>query len=184
MKMHDMIRRAALIVAAHGVLGLPGVARAQRVGDSARSAIPESIREEHEEIRGELASATKLAGRTGLAARALAALLQPHFNREEQIALPPLSLLGPLSRNERVASPAVVLAMTDSLRRELPRMLREHVAIRTATQRLATAAQSEGQTMVVRFADKLSAHARNEEELLYPAAIVVGDLMRARGARP
>ena len=178
-----MIRGAALTVAAHGVLALPGIAGAQRVADSARSAIPATIREEHSEIRAELASATKLAGRTGVAARALAAVLQPHFDREEQIALPPLSLLGPLSRNERVASPSWVLAMTDSLRRELPQMLREHVAIRSATQRLATAAQSEGQPTVVRFAEKLSAHARTEEELLYPAAIVVGDLVRARSGR-
>jgi len=184
MKMHDTVRRAALVVAAQGVLGLPGIAGAQRVADSARSAIPSTIREEHLEIRAELASATRLAGRTGVAARALAAVLQPHFDREEQIALPPLSLLGPLSRNERVASPSWVLAMTDSLRRELPQMLREHVAIRSATQRLATAAQSEGQPTVVRFAEKLSAHARTEEELLYPAAIVVGDLVRARGAHP
>ena len=185
MKMHDMPRRAALIVAAYGILTTPAVAGAQRAADSAsRTTIPSTIREEHEEIRTELASATKLAGRTGLAARALAALLQPHFVREEQIALPPLSLLGPLSRNERASSAAWALPMTDSLRREMPRMLRDHVAIRAAAQRLATAAQSEGQTMVVRFTDKLAVHARTEEELLYPAAIVVGDLMRARGARP
>ena len=179
-----MTRRAALIVAVQGMLSIPLAAGAQRAADSGRSAIPATIREEHEEIRTELASAAKLAGRTGVAARALAALLQPHFDREEQIALPPLSLLGPLSRNERVTSAAWALPMTDSLRRELPRMLREHVAIRAATQRLATVAQSEGQQMVVRFADKLAAHARTEEELLYPAAIVAGDLLRARGARP
>jgi hypothetical protein len=182
--MHHLIRRVALVIAAPGMLSVSAVAGAQRAADSARTAIPATIREEHEEIRAELASAAKLAGRTGLAARALAALLQPHFDREEQIALPPLSLLGPLSRNERVTSAAWVLPMTDSLRREMPRMLRDHVAIRAATQRLATVAQAEGQPTVVRFADKLTAHARTEEEILYPAAIVVGDLMRARGARP
>ena len=183
MRMHHLIRRVALVLAAPGMLGVSAVAGAQRAADSARTAIPATIREEHGEIRAELATATKLAGRTGLAARALAALLQPHFDREEQIALPPLSLLGPLSRNERIVS-AWVVPMTDSLRREMPRMLRDHVAIRAATQRLATVAQAEGQPTVVRFADKLTAHARTEEEILYPAAIVVGDLMRARSARP
>ena len=39
-------------------------------------------------------------------------------------------------------------------------------------------------TLVVRFANKLAEHARTEEEVLYPAAIVAGDLVRARGARP
>lgn len=182
MSTHRSFRRVALV--AQAVLSLPAIAHAQHAVDTARSRIPASIREEHQEIHDELDRATKLAGRTGLAARALAALLQPHFVREEQIALPPLSLLGPLARSERVAASAWLLPMTDSLRRELPRMLREHVAIRAATQKLATAAQSEGQIAVVRFTDKLAAHARSEEEILYPAAVVVGDLVRARGARP
>ena len=180
----QMIRRAALAVVAPAIFGIPAVSGAQHAADAAHSTIPSSIREEHEEISNELARATKVAGRTGVAARALAALLQPHFLREEQIALPPLSLLGPLARNEVAAPPAWVLPMTDSLRRELPRMLREHVAIHAATQRLATTAQSEGQPGIVRFAEKLAMHARSEEEVLYPAAIVVGDLLRARRSRP
>jgi hypothetical protein len=184
MRMLHLVRRATLVAGSSIGLCLPASAGAQRTADSARAAIPATIREERATIRTELANATKLAGRTGLAARALAALLQPHFDREEQIALPPLALLGPLSRNERVASAAWVVPMTDSLRREMPKMLRDHAAIRLATQRLATAAQSEGQTLVVRFTDKLAEHARAEEELLYPAAIVVGDLVRARGTRP
>ena len=179
-----MTRRAVLVIIAQGILGIPAVAGAQRAADSARSAIPSTIREQHGEIRAELASATKLAGRTGVAARALASLLQPHLDREEQIALPPLSVLGPLARKERVTSAAWLVPMTDLLRREMPRMLSEHVAIRAATQRLATAAQSEGQQLVVRFTDKLTAYQRSEEEILYPAALVVGDLVRARGARP
>jgi hypothetical protein len=184
MATHSTILRTALALAAQGILSMPAVALAQHAPDTARARIPASIREEHQEIHDELAGATKLAGRTGVAARALAALLQPHFEREEQIALPPLSLLGPLASGGRVATPAWLLPMTDSLRRELPRMLREHVAIRAATQRLATAAQSEGQTSVVRFTEKLAMHARSEEEVLYPAAVVVGDLVRARRARP
>ena len=183
MATHFTIRRAALAIAAQSILSIPAVGFAQHAPDTSRSRIPASIRAEHEEIHDELARATKLAGRTGVAARALAALLQPHFEREEQIALPPLSMLGPLASNTRVAAPAWLLPMTDSLRRELPRMLREHVAIRAATQRLGTEAQSEGQTAVVRLTEKLAMHARSEEEVLYPAAVVVGDLVRARGAR-
>jgi len=180
-----MLRRVAFAIAAQGALGLPALGHAQQhVADSGRSRIPASIREEHQEIHDELAGATKLAGRTGLAARALAAVLQPHFEREEQIALPPLAFLGPLASNARVATPSWLLPMTDSLRRELPRMLREHAAIRAASQKLATVAQAEGQISVVRFTGKLATHARSEEEILYPAAIVVGDLVRARGARP
>ncbi len=72
--------------------------------------IPESIRLEHEAIHSALVEATKAAGAVGVAARALAQALHPHFECEEEIAL----------------------------------------------------------------------HAQTEEEVLYPAAVLVGDIVRAR----
>ncbi|HEX6535836.1 MAG TPA: DUF2231 domain-containing protein [Gemmatimonadaceae bacterium] len=142
--------------------------------------IPESMRAEHEKIHAELVRATKMTGRVGEAARELATLLHPHFVREEQIALPPLGLLAPLSRGEIEPEMREVLPMTDALRAELPRMLREHEAIRAATLRLGEVARAEGDARVARLAEELALHARSEEELFYPAAILVGDVVRAR----
>ena len=142
--------------------------------------VPASVRAEHEEIHAELVAATKVAGPVGVAARELAAVLHPHFVREEQIALPPLSLLAPLARGEATPEMREVLPMTDSLRAELPRMLEEHVAIHAATARLGEVAREEGNTGVARLAEKLAMHAQGEEELFYPAAVLVGDLVRAR----
>ena len=170
----------AFIVSAGGAA--PGFAQdSHHIG---HADIPSSIRAEHQEVREELDRAAKLAGRTGVAARALVAVLQPHFVREEQIALPPLSMLVPLARGAGAPAPAWLLPMTDSLRREMPQMLREHVAIRAATQRLGQAARAEGQSVAARLSEKLALHARSEEEVLYPAAILVGDLVRARSLRP
>lgn len=142
--------------------------------------IPESIRAEHAEIHAELVAATKAPGTVGEAARALAAVLHPHFEREEQIALPPLSLLAPLARGESSADMREVLPLTDSLRAELPRMLQEHVAIHAATERMGEAARAAGNSAVAQLAEKLALHARSEEEVFYPAAVLVGDLVRAR----
>lgn len=142
--------------------------------------IPESMRVEHAEIHDELVRATRLPGRIGDAARALAMILHPHFVREEQIALPPLGLLAPLARGELTAEMRDVLPMTDALRAELPRMLEEHEAIRAATARLAEVARVEGDERVEELARQLALHARSEEELFYPAAVLVGDLVRAR----
>ena len=145
--------------------------------------IPESMRMEHEEIHSELERITRMPGRIGAAARELAAVLHPHFVREEQIALPPLGLLEPLAHGEFTPGMRAVLPMTDSLRTELPRMLEEHKAIRAATLRLRDAAQAERNAEVERFAATLAQHARSEEELFYPAAVLVGDVVRSR-ARP
>jgi hypothetical protein len=64
--------------------------------------------------------------------------------------------------------------MTDALERELPQMLKEHEGIRTAAAKFRAAAEKAGRADYVRFSDGLAAHARQEEEILYPAAILVG----------
>ena len=147
---------------------------------STQIAIPASIKAEHEEIHAELVAATKVPGRVGEAARALAAVLHPHFVREEQIALPPLGLLAELARGERSGNMRAVLPMTDSLRAEMPRMLEEHKAIRAATETLGNVARAEGNTAVAHLAEKLAMHARGEEEIFYPAALLVGEIVRTR----
>ena len=145
--------------------------------------IPGSIRAEHDEIHAALERATQEPGRVGEAARALATVLHPHFVREEQVALPPLGLLAALARGEFTPGMLDVLPMTDSLRAELPGMLKEHVKIRAATIKLGDVARAEGNVSVAKLAENLALHAQSEEEILYPAAVLVGDLVRARAAR-
>ena len=142
--------------------------------------IPESMRVEHEEIHGRLVEATKLTGAVGEAARELAKVLHPHFVREEEIALPPLALLAPLAAGRYSPEMREVLRMTDALRKELPRMLQEHEAIGAAAQQLESVARTEGNASVEALAKALQLHARGEEEIFYPAALLVGDLVRAR----
>jgi hypothetical protein len=142
--------------------------------------IPESIRLEHEAIHSALVEATKAAGAVGVAARALAHVLHPHFEREEEVALPPLGLLAPLSRGALPEGAADVLPLTDALTRELPRMLEEHKQIRVAVEQLRTAAREEQATRYERLAEELALHAQTEEEVLYPAAVLVGEIVRAR----
>jgi hypothetical protein len=172
--------RATLFAAA---LTVPGAAAAQHADHAGHGAglpsIPGSIRAEHQEIHARLEAATKAPGATGRAARELAAVLHPHFLREEQIALPPLGLLAPLARGEFGPEMRSVLPLTDSLRAELPRMLTEHEAIHAATARLLEAARAEHQAEAVGLAEALALHATSEEEIFYPAAVLVGDLVRA-----
>jgi len=142
--------------------------------------IPESIKVEHGEIHEALVRATKAPGEVGKAARDLAAVLHPHFVREEQIALPPLGLLAPVARGEVTPEMRAVLPMTDSLRAELPKMLEEHKAIHAATVHLGEVAKAAGDSAIARLAEQLLIHAQSEEEVMYPAAILVGDIVRTR----
>ncbi len=72
---------------------------------------------------------------------------------------------------------AAVLPLSETLKRELPVMLDEHRQITAAAEELRAAAVKEGSGPALRFVEKLLMHARVEEEILYPAAIVVGDMV-------
>lgn len=142
--------------------------------------IPPSLKAEHEELHAILVRATREPDPTGTAARAVAALLHPHFVKEEELALPPLALLGPLSRKESIAEASSVLRLTARLKAELPKMLAEHRAIVVALEALAKAAHTQGRPEYAEFAEKLKLHAQMEEEVSYPAAILIGEHL-ARG---
>ena len=141
---------------------------------------PSSLLKEHHELHETLATATAEPGEIGAAARWLQAALAPHFKREEEIATPPLGLLPALAQGRVTEDMRGVLAMTSALERELPQMLQEHEAIRSAVQKFRAAALAAGRDDYVRFSDQLAAHARQEEEILYPAAIVVGEYVESK----
>lgn len=142
--------------------------------------IPQSLKIEHEELHSTLVRATKESGLTGVAAKAVAALLHPHFVKEEEFALPPLALLAPLSRGEWAAEMRDVLALTEKLKAELPQMLSEHRSIVAALDKLEEAARSEDRPEYAEFAEKLKLHAQTEEEVSYPTALLIGEYVKLK----
>lgn len=142
--------------------------------------IPEPLKAEHEELHAELARARDTGGRTGEAAKAVAVILHPHFLREEEIAMPPLALLTALAEGKLTSEMSEVLVMTDQLEAELPQMLEQHKDIVTALERLSRMAEEEDKPEVARFAKKLILHARTEEQVLYPAAVLVGRYLKLK----
>ena len=107
----------------------------------------------------------------------MARLLHPHFVREEEFALPPLGLLERLAREGASGEMADVLRMTRRLKAELPQMLAEHKQIVGALDKLRAAARAAGRAEVEHFAEALVLHAQAEEQVMYPAAILAGELV-------
>jgi Hemerythrin HHE cation binding domain len=142
--------------------------------------LPTVLTMEHEAMQEELARATRAGGRTEEAAWRVTRVLFPHVYREEEFAIPPLLLLPRLARGEVTPDMESILAKTDVMKAELPRMLQEHKVIVEALQKLLQAAAGEGQTGFARFAQKLILHAQTEEEVLYPASILVGEYIRLK----
>jgi Hemerythrin HHE cation binding domain len=149
--------------------------------------VPQSVKGEHEELHAGLTRAINAGGETADAARRLERVLHPHFLKEEQYALPPLSLLPGLANGTVGAdSPRAKAAieMSDRLRAEYPQMLKEHAEVGAALERLIAAAGRENKPEVAEWARRLMAHARNEEEVLYPAAMLVGDYLKLKARLP
>lgn len=177
MTKHALIRSvlvAAIVISPAAVAAEDPHSQHHSATKASNMQTPESLAAEHRGLHEVLARASKEGGELGLAAEELEKALAPHFKREEEIATPPLGMLPKLARELATADMRKVLPMTDALERELPHMLREHDVIRAAANRFRAEATKAGCNDYVRFIDELAAHARQEEEILYPAAVLVG----------
>ena len=148
-----------------------------------RLTVPGSIKHEHEALSVELRGAIGSGGKSGTAATAVEKLLRPHFEKEEQFALPPLSMLRAFVNGEAPANAEDALALTERFRSEYDSMLEEHEAIVAALKELESVATAEGKTAHAEFARKLRDHAQMEEEVLYPTTLLIGEYLKLKLAR-
>ncbi len=145
---------------------------------------PQSIQEEHKHLHHQLDAALAAGGKTAERAQAVADVLLPHFKAEEAYAMPPLRLLEPLARKQPVneGQKREAIQMAERLRREYDKMLEEHKSITAALDKLASAAREENKPDQAAFAEALILHAKNEEQVLYPATLVVGEYLELKQA--
>ena len=153
--------------------------------------IPESLETGHEELHQQLYKGIKEGGKVGEAAKAVADILHPHFEKEQEYALPPLGLLSslvPEGQEEAEGGESKitqeiknnVIAMTDKLKSDLPHMIEEHNKIVAALNNLIQIANRENNTELVQFSEKLRLHAKTEEQVLYPTAILIGKYLKLK----
>jgi hypothetical protein len=140
--------------------------------------VPAPISAEHHECQLELERAATAGGMTGAAAKEAARLLNDHYVKEAAFALPPLALLKRLAKGESDDAMPEAEKLTDQLAAEMPEMLKDHYAIVQALNRMSDAADSEGLPEYLRLAEKLIAQSRMREDVLYPAALLVGRYLR------
>ncbi len=145
-------------------------------------ATPSAIREEHAHLHQELNEAIASGGQTAVRARAVAAVLLPHFTAEEAYAMPPLGLLQALAEGQTLSPEQrqKAMAMAQQLQAHYPQMLQEHRQLNTRLAALAAVARQEHKPAATAFANALILHAQNEEQVLYPATILIGKYLALR----
>jgi hemerythrin len=144
--------------------------------------IPKALQAEHHELFEALETATKAGGKAGEAAKRAMAVLKPHFEKEERFALPQLGALETLTKKD-ASIPADLrddlIKRADAFRAELPKMLEEHKQISTALHEMRDAAEQEKKDDLIELAEMISAHAAMEEQVLYPASLLIGEYAKA-----
>lgn len=142
---------------------------------------PSSLEREHEEVHKTLATIVESSGNTAAVAKQVRTLMQPHFEKEEQLSIPVLGALLPYV--EGTLSPEAknqAIEIANMFKQEYKNMLNEHKQIVVALNNLSKTASMEDRQDALAFIEQLKAHAMNEEQVTYPATIVIGDLLQVK----
>ena len=136
---------------------------------------PPSMEKEHQDIWQLFMGVQNLPGKTGTLAEKLAKGLKAHIDKEESLALPLLGILRDLADGRLNASTAKRASLISSkFEKEYPGMLRGHKELYKLLERLREVGDKEGHLTAIRFAFLVEKHSQEEEEVLYPAAILAG----------
>jgi len=137
--------------------------------------VPDSLKSGHEALHAGLKRAMREPDPTGASARRVMQVMDGHMLREEKFALRPLGLLKALGRGETPADLAQAATLVAGLKREMPQMVDEHRQIAELLRLLARDAEAQGKPEYVELAESMILHAHLEEDVLYPAALLIGE---------
>ena len=142
--------------------------------------VPSSIKKEHETLLNLLQKILLFQDSTGHTAVKLSELMQHHFKEEEDYVLPPLGLLPMLASGQIPFQSNEVIVLTEELKSQLPHLSAEHQMIKAMLDELLLAAAYNNHPEVPAFAEAVGKHATEEEEVFFPASILVGDYLKLK----
>lgn len=141
---------------------------------------PSALRNEHVELRELLIAAAREPGAIGEAARRAERLFAEHARREERLVFPLLAMLPNVAMGKPHARQGEALAIAQELEGSLANLMAEHEVIAGALEVLMAAAKQANRADLGELAARILDHARLEESVLYPAALVLGKYLRLR----
>lgn len=142
--------------------------------------IPESLRLSHAQLNAALLEAMGAGGQTMIAAEVLAQLLESHLHKEDREILRILGLLGPLAADGVDLADLEDFDKWDAIEASETSLRQEHSALVVAAENLRTAARAEGANGAVDVAERLLMRIRLDEEIFYPAALLIRSYLRLK----
>ena len=108
--------------------------------------------------------------------------MEHHFREEEDFVFPPLGLLPSLASGEISEKREEVIQLTEKLKSQLAHMSVEHQLIKAHMSDLERTARKDNHAGIIAFIQDVNKHARIEEEIYFPAAILVGEYLKLRAS--
>ena len=140
--------------------------------------MPSSIKNEHDSLLAQLHVITLFQDSTGIVAITLLELMEHHFREEENVVFPPLGLLPSLASGEIPEKSEEIIQLTEKVKSQLTHLSVEHQLIKARMGELVQAAAKENHPEIIAFIHDVDKHATVEEEVYFPAAILVGEYLK------
>ncbi len=143
------------------------------VAEDEKGCAEAALKQDHDELRAELAKATTESGELGNVARQVAKLCLPHFEVEEQIVFPLFLTAGNVAAEEALAGIDGIHDRVNRFNEQRESLGKQHHAVSRAIDSLWEIACEEGNDAVIGLAENLKNHEAMEEEVLYPAVLLL-----------
>lgn len=147
---------------------------------SGKPEVPATIMKEHTHLLDEINNLALLEDSTGRVALKLKELMTHHFREEEDYVLPPLGLLQMLAKGEVPLQADEIISLTEKLKSQSDHMLAEHQLIKAFLDEMMQIAAVEDHPEVSSLAEQIEKHALTEQEVYFPAAILVGEYLKIK----
>lgn len=142
--------------------------------------VPSSIKKTHEFLLERIRKLTLNKDSSGIIALKLEDLMQHHFKEEEDFILPLLGLLPLLANEQMPEQNKELLLLSEKVKSQLNHMSAEHQLIAAYIEELKKASDKESQTEIIEFENEVIEHATSEEEVFFPASILVGEYLKLK----
>lgn len=150
----------------------------------AKPAVPSSLKKTHSELLNQLHEFTLIKDSSTSFALKLEELMLHHFQEEENYILPPLGLLPSLAKGQLPEHSKEIITLSEKAKSQMDHMSAEHQLIIAYIEELKQASTKENQPAITEFEKEVSKHALSEEEVYFPAAIMVGIYLKLKEVKP
>ena len=145
--------------------------------------VPSSIKKTHKYLLEQIQKMTLYKDSSGRVAKKIEELMQHHFQEEEDFILPPLGLLPILANGQMPEQSDDVILLSENVKSMMDHMSVEHQLINAYIQELKQASGKENLPEIIEFENEVIKHATSEEEVLFPASILIGEYLKLKSAK-